>query len=155
VETVTNQSRNTGLLSVFWFGMLFGRLIAANKVSTRFSQYTVTYFCIGISSVALVGAMMVNNPWQQGLLFWIVGTFFGPIYPMVMAIGGDLYPNRISVLSSGLSAAAISGSIFYPPLLGFLGERIELRTGMLGAACLGIPMALGLFVAKYYSKFST
>jgi fucose permease len=83
-----------------------------------------------------------------GALFGLTGVFFGPIYPMIMALGGNIYPRRLAALSGGLAAAAVAGSVVYPPLMGLMAARIGLRAGMAGAALLGLPMALALLGAR-------
>ena len=74
--------------------------------------------------------------------------FFGPIYTMIMAIGGNIYPHRLATLSGGLATAAVIGSIVYPPMMGLLESHIGLAGGMLGAALLGIPTAGGIIIAR-------
>jgi fucose permease len=81
--------------------------------------------------------------------------FFGPIYPMIMALGGNIYPRRLAALSGSLSAAAVAGSIVYPPLMGVMAAHIGLRAGMVGAALLGIPMALALLGARAAARRAT
>jgi fucose permease len=66
-----------------------------------------------------------------------------------MAKGGEFYPHRIASLAGALSAAGISGGVIYPPLMGFVADSIGLRTGMIGAAVLGIPLAACVLVAEF------
>jgi fucose permease len=135
------------MLALFWAGMVLGRALS-NWVADRFDAFAFTLACIALSSGCLTLAVVVPVTAVRAVLFGLVGIFFGPIYPMVMAIGGDLYPRRLAALSGGLSAAAIAGSIVYPPLMGMLAGRVGLSAGMVGAALLGIPMSIGLLVAR-------
>jgi fucose permease len=74
--------------------------------------------------------------------------FFGPIFPMIMALGGNIYPHRLAALGGSLTTAAVVGGLIYPPLMGLLESRIGLGGGMIGAALLGIPMAGAVLFAR-------
>lgn len=69
------------------------------------------------------------------------------IYPLVIAIGGDLYPNRLSTLSGGLSFSATIGTVIYPPLIGLVALARGGGMGLFGGALLGIPAAIAIWLA--------
>jgi fucose permease len=79
------------------------------------------------------------------VLFGLVGFAFGPIYPLIMAVGGDLYPTRSAAVSGFLSGSAIFGAIIYPPLMGFISVEAGLTVAMIGAALLSFACAAVLF----------
>jgi fucose permease len=81
------------------------------------------------------------------LCFAIAGFAAGPVYPMIMAIGGSLYRGRASTVSSVLASAAIVGSILYPPLMGVVSEAAGLWFSMLGAALFAFAAAGCIWVA--------
>jgi len=137
----------TGVLSLFWGGLAAGRLIS-NWLAERIDYAVFTVSCITLSSLALVAAVLSASLPLTAALFALTGLFCGPIYPMIMALGGNLYPRRLAALSGALSGAAVAGSIIYPPLMGLMASRIGLRGGMIGAALLGLPAALGIIGAR-------
>jgi fucose permease len=136
----------TGALSLFWAGLTVGRLVSS-WVADRFGHMA---FCVASAaggSVLLAGAVVA--PLEPALaLYALAGACFGPVYPLIMAIGGDLYPRRLSALSGGLTAAAFVGSLIYPPLIGILAETVGIGAGLLGAALLGAPTIGGLLLAR-------
>lgn len=137
----------TAALSIFWLGISLGRLVS--RWFAEVLEYTTfTILCVTLASVALVGAVLV--PWTPAalLLYGLCGLFNGPIYPMIMAIGGQVYPHRLAALSGGLTTGASVGTIVYPPLMGLMAGRIGLQAGMLGAAALGIPAVAALALAR-------
>lgn len=137
----------TAALSTFWFGLAVGRLVS--KWFAEVLEYTTfTILCVILASISLVGAVLV--PWTPValVLYGLCGLFNGPIYPMIMAIGGQIYPHRLAALSGGLTTGASLGTIVYPPLMGLMADRIGLRVGMLGAALLGIPAVIALALAR-------
>ena len=137
----------TAVLSVFWGGLALGRVLS-NWVAERMEYVAFTVGCIVLASGTLIGALLVPVFPVSVVLFGLAGLFYGPVYPMIMAIGGNLYPHRIAALSGSIGAAAVVGSVFYPPLIGFMATHIGLRAGMLGAGMLGIPAAVAIVGAR-------
>jgi fucose permease len=137
----------TTVLSIFWGGLALGRVLS-NWVAERMDYVVFTVGCIVLASGMLVGALLVPVFPLSVVLFGFAGLFYGPVYPMIMAIGGNLYPHRIAALSGSIGAAAVVGSVFYPPLIGFMATHVGLRTGLLGAGVLGVPAALAIIGAR-------
>jgi fucose permease len=137
----------TAVLSGFWTGLALGRLLSG-WVAERTDYYAFTLGCIALASLSLAGAVLA--PWLpvSALLFALTGMFFGPIFPMIMALGGNIYPHRLAALGGSLTTAAVVGGLIYPPLMGLLESRIGLGGGMIGAALLGIPMAGAVLFAR-------
>jgi fucose permease len=137
----------TSVLSVLWIGIAAGRILS-NWLAERIDYVRFAVGCVLLSSATLVGAVL--SPWLPlaALLFGLTGIFFGPVYPTIMAIGGNVYPSRLAALSGGLAASAMAGSMIYPPIMGLLAASVGLRAGMLGAALLGLPATVGLLVVR-------
>ena len=97
--------------------------------------------------IALVAAVVVPSLPASIVLFGVVGFAFGPVYPLIMAVGGDRYPARAAAVSGFLSGCAVIGAIVYPPLMGFVSVGAGLGAAMAGAAGLALACAivLGLF----------
>ncbi len=132
----------TATLSLFWGGLAFGRLLSF-WLAERFNYVHFTIACMLLASAALAGAVLA--PWPvDAMLFTLTGLLYGPIYPMIMALGGHLYPQRLAALSGSLTTAAQVGSVVYPPLMGLMASRVGLSAGMMGAALLGVPAALSI-----------
>jgi fucose permease len=144
----------TGVLSAFWGGLSLGRLLSGWLVE-RLDYYAFTVGSIILASLMLAGAVL--SPWLaiSATLFALTGMFLGPIFPMIMALGGNVYPHRLAALSGSLTTAAVVGGIIYPPLMGWMEARIGLSGGMIGAALLGIPMAAAILVARATAPVSS
>jgi fucose permease len=63
---------------------------------------------------------------------------------MIIAIGGDRYPDRSAAIGGFLSGVAVVGSIVYPPLMGVLSVTVGLTLAMLGNVVLGLACAIAL-----------
>jgi MFS transporter, FHS family, glucose/mannose:H+ symporter len=137
----------TAVLSAYFVGLSLGRLIS-RWLADLMDYYVFTLACIALASLALVAAVFSPSLPVAAVLFTLSGMFYGPIYPMIMALGGNIYPHRLAALSGGLATAAVIGSIVYPPAMGVLESHIGLTGGMVGAALLGIPTAGGIILAR-------
>lgn len=138
-------STATLALSLFWAGLALGRLAAA-RLADRFDHVAFAMTAAGATAVVLVGAILVPSLPVSIALFGLTGFVTGPIFPMIVAIGGDRYPERSAAVSGFLSGAAVIGSIVYPPVMGFLSVTVGLTVAMLGNAvlCLAAVGALAL-----------
>ena len=144
----------TGALSLFWAGLTLGRLVSA-RYGDRFDHRRFAIVATVVASVALVLAVVVPSLPISIVLFGVVGFAYGPIYPMVMAVAGDLFPDRSSAVSGFLAFFAIAGAVFYPPVMGFLSVTVGLGWAMIGAAALGIGCAGALLIVGRRKRGST
>jgi len=98
-------------------GLALGRLLAS-RTEDRFALLVFDTGCIPLASGALITAVLAPALPLSIALFGVAGVFFGPIHPMILAVGGDLYPHRLPVLSGALGAAGVLGTMVYRRLWG-------------------------------------
>ncbi len=141
----------TASLSLFWGGLALGRLLAA-RTADRFEPVRFATLCALGAGAALVLAIAV--PWLPVsiALFALAGLAEGPIYPMIMAIGGNLHPGRSGAVSGVLTTAAVVGGLVYPPVIGFISVSHGIGLGMLGAGALALGSALALAAAGLLAR---
>jgi MFS transporter, FHS family, glucose/mannose:H+ symporter len=135
----------TTALSLYWAGIAVGRLLAA-RFADRFDHVLFAATSSAAMSVTLVVAILVPSLPASVLLFGLAGIATGPVFPMIIVIGGDRYPDRTSAVSGLLTGSAVVGSIIYPPVMGFLSVTVGLTVAMLGAAILGLAAATSLLL---------
>jgi fucose permease len=134
----------TSALALFWGCLALGRIVTA-WLGDRFDHARFAATAALIAAIALVAAAVVPSLPASIILFGLVGFAFGPIYPLIMAVGGDLYPSRSAAVSGFLSGCAVIGAIVYPPLMGFISVQAGLSVAMIGAAILAFSCAAVLF----------
>jgi fucose permease len=139
----TPLSVATGALSLFWAGLTLGRLAGA-RIADRFDHLRFTMAAVGLMSVALVGAILVPLLPVSIALFGLAGFMSGPVFPMIIALGGDRYPDRSAAVSGFLAGCAVAGSVIYPPGMGFLSVSFGLTVAMLGNVVLGLISLVAL-----------
>lgn len=135
----------TASLSLFWGGLAIGRLVSA-RISDRFEHARFGATAAGVAALALVAAVLVPSLPASIALFALVGFAFGPVFPLIVVIGGERYPARASAVSGILVGLAVVGGIVYPPAMGFISVSYGLPIAMLGAAALSGACALALLL---------
>jgi fucose permease len=130
----------TTALSLYWAGLAVGRLVSS-QVADRFDHLRFATVCAAGIAVALVGAIFVPSLPISIALFAVAGFASGPVFPMIIAIGGERYPDRSAAVSGFLTGAAVTGSITYPPIMGFLSVSVGLTVAMVGNVILGLACA--------------
>lgn len=138
-------STATTALALFWAGLTVGRLVSA-RVADRFDHVRFAIVTSLLTSAALVAAILAPSLPVSIVLFGLAGVATGPVYPMIMAIGGDRYPDRSAAVGGLLAGAAVVGSIVYPPVMGFLSVTVGLKVAMLGTVVLGLACASALIL---------
>jgi fucose permease len=133
-------------LSGFWGGLALGRLAAA-RVSDRFSPLTFAAVAAFLAGAFVVLAVLAPSTELSALGFALAGFASGPVFPMIIASGGELFPRRLAATTGTLTAAAVVGGIVYPPLIGFASSSVGIGTGLLGAAALSVLCGLGIVMA--------
>jgi fucose permease len=134
-------------LSLFWAGLALGRLVAS-RVADRFAPMSVVTACGLAAGAAILAAVVV--PWigVSIALFAVAGIASGPIYPMIVASAGALYPARANAVSGVLTAAAVTGSVVYPPAMGLISNGLGLGVGMAGAGLFAVVCAGAMVAAR-------
>jgi len=136
----------TRTLSGFWIGMTAGRM-ASFRLAERLDYGTFTVGCLLAGAGCEVIAVVTPAVVVKAVAFGLAGLFYAPIYPMIMAVGGTLYPRSASRLSGTLTFAGVCGGISYPPLMGVMAGAIGIGGGMVGAAILAVPASAAIFAA--------
>lgn len=132
-------------LSLFWAGLMAGRLVSAS-IADRFDHVRLATAAAAATSAAVIAAVLAPTLELSVVLFAVAGFTAGPVYPLVMAIGGERFPGRSAAMSGILSAAGIAGSLAYPPLMGVISVTAGLPTAMAGTAVFGASAAVALVI---------
>ena len=123
-----------------------GRLVSA-KFSDRFDHLHYAAASALAAGLATILAVLVPSTEASIALFAVVGFASGPVFPLIIAIGGERHPDRSAAVSGFLTASAVIGGLIYPPIMGFLSVNVGLAVAMLGAGALGVACAGALLLA--------
>jgi fucose permease len=135
----------TTALALFWAGMAVGRLGSA-RLADHFDHVAYAASAALLMAAGLTGAVLASSTPLSVCLFALAGLAAGPVAPMIMAVGGDRYPDRPAATGGYLTTAAVAGTIGFPTLMGLLSVTAGLSVAMLCAAALALVSAgaLGL-----------
>ena len=137
----------TTALSLFWAGLALGRFVSS-RIADRFDHIRFAATAAASMAVLFLAAIFAPSLELSIALFALAGFATGPVFPMIIAIGGDRYPDRSSAVSGFLTGAAVTGSIIYPPIMGFLSVTVGLTVAMTGGALLGFVCAGALLLVQ-------
>jgi fucose permease len=124
-------------LGLFWLGHASGRLMAV-RIADRFDPIRFTTVCATAGGIALFVAVHGPAGAPRIVAFALTGFALGPVWPMIMTVGGTLFPHRAATVSGVLTAAGVVGSVLYPPFMGLVSGVAGLGAGMTGAAALAV-----------------
>lgn len=127
----------TFALSLYWAGLTVGRLLAS-AVADRFDHLLFTTGCtIAMAALTAVAILAPSLPLSIAA-FGLAGIASGPVFPMIVALGGERYPERSAAVGGSLTGMAVAGSVVYPPAMGFLSVTVGLTAAMLGTVVMGL-----------------
>lgn len=135
----------TSALTLYWGGLTVGRLVSA-RIADRFDHGRFAVAAALLMSLSIVAAVVVPSLPVSIALFALAGFASGPVYPMIIAVGGERFPGRASAVAGFLGAAAVLGSVVYPPVMGFMSVSIGLDAAMIGTGILGLGCAAALLL---------
>jgi fucose permease len=136
-------STATLALSLFWAGLAAGRLVSS-QIADRFDHIRFTTACAWLLAVALTGAIVVPLLPVSIALFALAGFASGPIFPMIVAIGGERYPDRSAGVGGFLTGMGVVGGTIYPPAMGILSVTVGLPIAMFGNVLLAVACGVAL-----------
>ena len=133
-------SRSAIALALFWAGLAMIRLLAS-----RFYRYAcVLVPILMLSSAAVMVLFAVNqSPVVAVALAGIAGILFGPIWPFLLGIATDRYPERTGTVTGLVMLMDGSGGALAPVLIGLLSDLAGLRIAF---GLVGISLALSATV---------
>lgn len=133
----------TFALALYWGGMAAARLLSS-FIADRMGDVRFATTWGLVSALAVLASLAAPSPEVAAACFAVAGFAAGPVYPMIMAIGGSRHPGQTGLVASVLATAGILGSIVFPPLMGVMSNVAGLRVAMGGAGLAGIVAVLGI-----------
>lgn len=130
-------------LSLYWAGLTVGRLVSS-VIADRFDHLRFTIACTLAMGVLVATAVAVPSLPLSIAAFAAAGVASGPVFPMIVAIGGERYPDRSAAVGGSLTGMAVIGSMIYPPAMGLLSVTVGLTVAMFGNALLAMAGVLAL-----------
>jgi MFS transporter, FHS family, glucose/mannose:H+ symporter len=130
-------------LSLYWVGLTVGRIVSSVIADWIDHLRFALVSALGIAAAIAVAVLAPSLPIAM-TAFLVAGVASGPVFPMIVAVGGDRFPERSAAVGGSLTGMAIIGSTIYPPAMGFMSVTVGLTAAMLGNAVLAGVCVLAL-----------
>lgn len=131
LHTVKNAPQDQAALVFAFFSgaMVFGRSLG-DSLRRRFPDHVIVG--VGGSLGTLGMAIVLLSPWPILCLaaYLLMGLGFAPIVPILYSRAGDVPGIPLAKTSSTVSIMAYTGMLFFPPLLGMLGQSLGLGNAL-------------------------
>jgi fucose permease len=133
----------TTALTLYWAGLTVGRLVSA-RIGDRFDHTAFATSACAATGILILLAVLAPSIGLSIALIAAAGVTSGPIFPLIVAIGGDRHPDRSAAIGGYIAGAAVAGGISYPPVMGFLSVTVGLPAAMAGTGALALLAAIVL-----------
>jgi FHS family glucose/mannose:H+ symporter-like MFS transporter len=137
----------TTTLTLYWAGLTVGRLAAA-RIGDRFDHTAFASAASLVTGVLIALAVVAPSLELSIVLFAAAGVSSGPIFPLVVAVGGERFPDRSAAVGGYLAGAAVVGGISYPPVMGVMSVTIGLPAAMVGTGMLALLAGAVLWIYR-------
>ena len=120
----------SSFLTYFWLAMTFGRFITfmvAQKIGGKRLLLCLTLLSVFVFSVFIFSRSGIAAGWALLAL----GLAFSGIFPTVVALGTDRFPEALGTITGFLMSFMGGGTLLFPLLIGAISDVSSLRTGML------------------------
>lgn len=138
------------ITSLYGLALTAGRLLSIEGLR-KFGNMRVLAVAVGVA--ALGAAFILFGGQQIGVVtagVVMIGVGFGPIYPTVIAIGGQQQPQNFSSVTAILAESSATGALIIPALQGQVGNGQDGGLGVTFVAAL--IMIVSLVLIYFTSK---
>lgn len=134
----------SGVLSAFWLAMIPSRFLAG--ILYRFKK-VVLIGGFGVAALLLGMTWFLTGAVTAYVLFFCLGFVCGPVWPTLMGVAAEEYPESTGTVTGVLMAAGGFGGAAVPVLLGWCSEMFGTRGSYLMLAVLSAAaLILTLFL---------
>jgi fucose permease len=131
-----------------WLGLTMGRLVGAQTLKRGLvSENALLYISVLGSSISgLAVALFLRHILISFTASALVGFFFGPIFPGIMAMASRWFVHTLGTVSSVLLISAGAAGMVLPVLMGILIPHIGINwvIAMPALVCLSVVVPLSL-----------
>lgn len=135
----TSAAVGAYMVSVFWMGLLAGRLGLSFWYRGR-RQAELLLVLAGTCTVALLYAVLMKGALAAGVGFFLSGLGYSAIYPVVMALVGERFSRAQGVAVGFVATGGGIGAFAFPFLMAAIADRFGIRRGFYFFVALNVLM---------------
>lgn len=136
----TSESTGAYMVSIFWLGLLIGRLGLSGYRGRR--QAEMTFILASTCTIALSFAVLMKGPLLAGFGFFMAGLGFSAIYPLVIALVGKYFKRGQGAAIGFVAAGGGVGAFAFPFIMSAIADTLGLRQGFFFYIALDVLMVL-------------
>jgi MFS transporter, FHS family, glucose/mannose:H+ symporter len=133
-EVDVDPQRAVLFLSLFWFSMVFARLLLGNLLKIVSSAVILQLSLL----LAFLGSLLMIFSGVQGAAvigLVLVGFGFAAVFPVIFAFVGDIYSKLSGTAFSVVLVMALTGGMLYPYITGILANSFGLKMSLILIPC--------------------
>ncbi len=137
----------SGALLAFSLAMAAGRIVVG-MLGHRIGSFQIIFWACGSSTLLFAGSSFLPVPVAALACCIAVGFTGSALWPTILAVTADRYPNGGATMYSALAALGNAGGILMPWIVGWVADRSDLHWGIFVsvlAPLLMLPVAIAMF----------
>ena len=144
------------LVSVFWGGILLGRLgMGLCYLGQQHCRVLLVFS--GVTVLGFVGLLLAQSSSHVFGSVFITGMGLSVLYPMIMVLVGERYPEDHGLSVGMVASGGGIGAFCFPLVMGWLADTTDLRVGfsffaLMSVIMLGAVLAIVKSIAMNPSK---
>jgi fucose permease len=119
----------SGALLAFSLAMAAGRIVVG-ILGHRIGPFQIIFWACGSSTLLFVGSSFFPAPVAALACCITVGFTGSALWPTILAVTADRYPNGGATMYSALAALGNAGGILMPWIVGWVADRSDLHWGI-------------------------
>lgn len=150
IEKLFDLSSASFIVSVFWIGILAGRLLLS-FLSYRFKSSTLL---IAISIISIIGLILIIFPIGQKIIFigaGLTGLGFSGLPPLLISSAGRIFDSGKGVALTIILVVAITSGSLIPFIIKFVANY-SFFISMAIAIIFMVVFTIFVIIRKYYRK---
>ena len=146
----TSESAGAYMVSIFWLGLLIGRLGLSGY---RGSHQAEAMSILGvICTVSLTFALFMKSPWLAGIGFGMTGLGFSAIYPLVISVVGKYFKRGQGAAIGFVATGGGIGAFAFPFIMAALSDRFGIHRGFFFYVILDVLMIMLSCMAVWQTR---
>jgi FHS family glucose/mannose:H+ symporter-like MFS transporter len=142
------------LISIFWLGITFGRIIAVRIKNPLYYASSVGLMA-SIGGIQILILPLVDNSLSALMLSFGIGLMFGGIWPITLTLGAINFKRKKELAIGFFIAIGAFGGSFMPGFFGLIAERFTLQSAFKISGFIMISVALLSFILNFtgYTRY--
>jgi MFS family permease len=138
-------------VGVYLCGIIMGRF-SVSRIKKNVKIVSIIFIGLLISTTALFLLLNLPNPLVKLVLCFIYGIGVGPVFPMLMSKGTELYPRKSGAVTGLLFAFMSLGGMVFPLLIGYIGNTRGLGGAYGSLFFIGALIFMGVIIINNSEK---